>query len=161
MFIPGHVGITFFLAYMLSLSPISAAIGVLIPDLIDKPLKILDLVPFQRYIGHTLLGVFLSFVITYLITRNKIVSLSMGFGYFTHLLEDLPYFIPWFYPFIDYSFPVLPFSFQYTIFTFIFDVIGILLLVYIFNTDKKLITNYNSYLKEKISLLNKNLKNFK
>lgn len=134
MFIPGHVGITLFLAYILALSPIYAAIGVLIPDLLDKPLRILGLAPHSRYIGHTLLGVALSFALAYLITKNRLISFSLSFGYFLHLLEDLPFFIPWFYPFVDYTFPTGAFKFQYTLFAFIFDAIGVALVLYLYRT---------------------------
>ncbi len=152
MFIPGHVGITFFLAYMFSLSPIYAAIGVLLPDLIDKPLNIFGLAPAARYIGHTLLALVLSFVFSYILTRNTKITLAIVFGYFLHLLEDLPFFVPWFYPFIDYAFPIGPFSFRYSVFTAIFDVIGTLLLVYILAKDKKLLV---SYLDSSVNLLKK------
>ena len=146
MFIPGHFGISFFIAYMILLLPLYTAIGSLIPDLIDKPLNILGILPSSRHIGHTLLGVFTCFLFVYLITRNKKISFSISFGYLLHLFEDLPFFVPWFYPFVKYDFPTGPFSFHYTLFAFVFDVIGIMLLVYVLKKDRKLLGHYKNSL---------------
>lgn len=136
MFPLGHIGITVFLASLLSLSPLYAISVVLIPDIIDKPLNILGLAPFSRYIGHTLFLGFLLSSIVFLFTRKKIISLSILFGYYIHLLEDTG-FIPWFFPFIRYDFPVEPFRIKYTLLQFTLDVVGFILLWFTFKTNSK------------------------
>jgi len=136
MFVLGHIGITAFLASLLMLSPLIAAIASQLPDLIDKPPYILGISPSGRYIGHTLLAIFLVGFITYLITRKKIIALSISFGMFLHLIEDLPYFIPWLYPFVNYDFPKGPFEFHYTLQLFALDMLGLMLLIILYKKNE-------------------------
>ena len=73
------------------------------PDIIDKAILFLGLGS-GRYYFHSLLFVFLSFFILFLITKgNKEVSFPFLIGMLFHLLLDLPS-IPLFYPFIEYEF---------------------------------------------------------
>ncbi len=136
MFILGHIGITAFLASLLFFYPFLAAISSQIPDLIDKPLYLLGIFPSGRYIGHTILAVLVIGLLAYALTKRKLVALSISFGMLMHLFEDLPYFIPWFYPFINYNFPTDPFEFHYTFKLFILDVTGLILLIILYNKNK-------------------------
>ncbi|MBU5688498.1 MAG: metal-dependent hydrolase [Candidatus Aenigmarchaeota archaeon] len=158
MFVLAHLGITAFLASFLSLSPLTALIASQLPDLIDKPPYILGIFPSGRYIGHTLLFVLLFGLSTYIITRKKIIALSVSFGMLMHLIEDLPYFIPWFYPFINYDFPKGPFKFTYTLELFILDLIGLSLLFFLYKTNKnfrKEISSFFYKIKQILNSLNK------
>lgn len=120
-----------FLANFLSLSIVLASFGALLPDLIDKPLVLIGIAPLGRYIGHTLFTAVVSSIVTFLITKNKNYGLSIGFGCIFHLFEDLPGFIPWFYPFVDYDFPSVPLKIKYTFLMFSLDVIGLISIYYI------------------------------
>ena len=78
----------------------------LLPDLLDKPLWLLG-IGMGRFVGHTLLFVFLvAFVFS---LRKRIYGLFALVGGMLHLLSDLGYLIPWFYPFVKYDFPHLEF----------------------------------------------------
>ena len=75
----------------------------MLPDIVDKTLLFLGLGS-GRYFFHSLLFVFLSFFVLFLITRgNKEVSFPFLIGMLFHLMLDLPE-IPLFYPFIEYEF---------------------------------------------------------
>jgi len=134
MILFGHLGITTFLGSLLSLSLIFVFLGAALPDLIDKPLFILSLGPSTRFIGHTLfLGVLISLIV-YIVSRKKVYSISLLFGYFVHLLEDVPYFMPWFYPFIGYDFPRYSGS-GFTPFNIFMEFVGFVLLIYVIRTN--------------------------
>ena len=80
-------------------------IGSMIPDIIDKAILFSGLGS-GRYFFHSLLFVFLSFFILFLITKgNKEISFPFLIGMLFHLLLDWPG-IPLFYPFIEYEFVV-------------------------------------------------------
>lgn len=73
------------------------------PDIIDKAILFSGLGS-GRYFFHSLLFVFLCFLILFIVTKgNKEVSLPFLIGMLFHLLLDLPG-IPLFYPFIEYEF---------------------------------------------------------
>jgi len=77
----------------------------MLPDIIDKVILFLGLGS-GRYFFHSLLFIFLSFFILFLITKgNKEISFPFLIGMIFHLLLDLPG-IPIFYPFIEYDFVV-------------------------------------------------------
>ncbi|MFW9902060.1 MAG: metal-dependent hydrolase, partial [Candidatus Thorarchaeota archaeon] len=81
----------------------SLIIGALLPDIIDKPLFLLNLAD-GRLLSHNLLFVIVSFLIVHLFTKgNKYVSLPFLIGISSHIILDLP-FVPLFYPFISYNF---------------------------------------------------------
>ena len=77
----------------------------LLPDLIDKPLWGLGVISDGRYIGHTLLMVFLVAVV-FGMAKRKYGLLALCGG-MSHLLFDTGghSFNPWFYPFKRYDFP--------------------------------------------------------
>lgn len=128
----GHLGITLFLGALFSLSLIFVGIGALLPDLIDKPLQLLGLAPNGRYTGHTLfLGAMIS-ILAYAFKRKKLISLSLFFGYAVHLIEDSQYFVPWFFPFLNYDFIPHPFTVKLTPFNIGTEIFGIVLLSYVF-----------------------------
>lgn len=78
------------------------AFSSLLPDLIDKPLYLLGIGD-GRYVGHTLLFVFL--VAAAFSLRNKLYGLSVIFGAISHLLLDWGNVL-WLYPFVNYDFTV-------------------------------------------------------
>ena len=74
-------------------------LGSILPDLIDKPISIITQAVSGRGIAHTLIFlIFLCFFI-FILTKNKWISLSLGFGMIFHLLLDIPE-VPWFWPII-------------------------------------------------------------
>ena len=77
----------------------------LLPDLIDKPLWVLGVISDGRYIGHTLLVVFLVAVVFGMAKRTY--GLLALCGGMPHLLFDTGGHSdnPWFYPFKRYDFP--------------------------------------------------------
>jgi hypothetical protein len=153
----GHIGLALFFGTLISLSIIPLIIGAILPDFIDKPFQLLGIFPSGRFIGHTL---FMGIVVTglsFLIFRKKYISISLLFGFLFHLLEDTLYFIPWFYPFINYDFAKYPFGPVFTPLNILFEFIGGLSLVYVYHSNSqfrnliidnfKLITNKKKMLK--------------
>ena len=69
----------------------------------DKPLQLLGIGD-GRYVGHTLLFVFLVAVAVSL--KNKLYGLTVLFGAMLHLLMDSGGSVPWLYPFVNYTFVV-------------------------------------------------------
>ena len=65
------------------------AIGALLPDLIDKPLALLDLGAGRLY-GHTLALALALFVLAFISFRHnrKALLLSLAIGCFFHLIQD-------------------------------------------------------------------------
>jgi len=104
----GHLGITLGAGYVLNrVQPLKLNLGVvafsaLLPDLVDKPLYVLGIGD-GRYVGHTLLFVFL--VAGAVSLKNKLYGLSVLFGAILHLLLDSGD-VPWLYPFVNYDFIV-------------------------------------------------------
>lgn len=104
----GHVGITVGAAYVINRVPHLrlnlwvVAVSSLLPDLVDKPLYLLGIGD-GRYVGHTLLFVFLAAAAVSL--KNRIYGLSVLFGAVLHLLLDWSG-VPWLYPFVSYDFAV-------------------------------------------------------
>jgi len=70
--------------------------------LVDKPLYLLGIGD-GRYVGHTLLFVFL--VVAAVSLKNRIYGLSVLFGAVLHLLLDWGG-VPWLYPFVNYDLTV-------------------------------------------------------
>lgn len=105
----GHLGITLGAAYLANrVTPPKLNLGIvafsaLLPDLVDKPLALAGIGD-GRYIGHTLLFIFLAAALLSL--RNKFYGLSLLFGGICHLIGDSGNFVPWFYPFVNYDFTV-------------------------------------------------------
>ena len=79
------------------------AFSFFLPDLIDKPLWVLEVISDSRYIGHTLL---LAFLVAFAFAiKKRVYGLFAICGMISHLLLDTGGFIPWFYPFKGYDFP--------------------------------------------------------
>ena len=128
MILFGHIGITVFLGNLFSLTLIPVFLGSILPDIIDKPFQIMGM-GYGRFIGHTLfMGLVIAGII-HLLTRKKLLSLSLLFGYWVHLLEDGSAFVPWFYPFVNYDFPIYSFGPRFTVFSVTSEIVGVILLV--------------------------------
>jgi hypothetical protein len=150
----GHIGITLFFGTLLSLSIFSLIIGSILPDLIDKPFQLLGISTSGRFIGHTLFMGLLISGISFLIFRKKSVSISLLFGHWFHLLQDAQYFVPWFYPFINYDFPAYPFGPKLTLINIIFELLGVVSLVYVVRTN----SNFRNLIFDKFKVLIDNKK---
>jgi len=128
MYFFGHVGVILFLSFMLFLPMIFALIGAVLPDVIDKSLYFLGFAPSGRYIAHTLFFVVVAGLAVYFITRKKSVALALSFGLLLHLFGDATYFVPWFYPFIDYNFKAYPIELKLDPFLIFSEIVGLALL---------------------------------
>ena len=74
-------------------------LGSILPDLIDKPISIITKLITGRRIAHTPLFLIFLTIFIFILSRNKWISLSLGFGMIFHLLLDIPE-VPWFWPII-------------------------------------------------------------
>lgn len=134
--------------------------------MIDKILLFLGLGS-GRSISHSLLFIGLSFLVIYIVSRgNKAISISFLIGIISHLLLDLPE-VPFFYPFIQYDYEILedPFWFWLINFfsnpiVFTTEIIGIIILAFIFFNNKlynlKKMANFILKNSNKKDILNKN-----
>lgn len=91
MFVFGHLGFGHQLAapWRRALPAWPLAIGMLLPDLIDKPLyyaRMSDYISATRSVGHTGLLCLLVFGLGYLLRRRALTALGLGMA--THLLLD-------------------------------------------------------------------------
>lgn len=98
----GHIGISLAAAYLLRLNMAVTVFCGILPDLLDKPLTALLGLTQGRYVGHTLLFIFL-IVVAFFIWKRK-YGVAALVGGISHLLLDLGGFVPWFYPFVSYQF---------------------------------------------------------
>ncbi len=151
-----HMAIPLILCELLkkrfSLNRISLIIGSMLPDLIDKPLLILE-IGSGRSFSHTLLFTFICFLIVFLASKeNKPISFCLLLGLITHLLLDLPT-VPLFYPFVLYDYDQLeqPVKVWFEVlFTnplvYFTEIIGAIIFVFILVTNKlysfQLMLNY-------------------
>jgi hypothetical protein len=101
MFLAGHMGIAVFLGRFFRLSPALAALGALIPDLIDKPLPYIFGIGYTKFVGHTLLLCALLYILPALANRRA-AGASLAFGAMSHLVFDFGGVL-WFYPFVEYG----------------------------------------------------------
>ncbi len=121
----------------LKINRVSLIIGALLPDIIDKPLFLLDLGGGRLY-SHNLLFVIISFLIVHFSSnRNKSISFPFLFGLISHIILDLPY-VPLFYPFLSYDFYYIEEPFLYWLMklwtdplVIITEISGILFLLFI------------------------------
>lgn len=96
-----------------------------------------------RSFSHSLLFLFVSFLIVHFVTkRNKSISLALFTGITAHMILDLPD-VPFFYPFISYEFPIVEEPILYWFiklftdpFTLITEITGILFIGYIVINNK-------------------------
>ena len=91
MFVFGHIGIGRKLAspWSRDLPRVPLAVGMLLPDLIDKPLyyvRLWDYVSCTRTFGHTGLLLLLLLLCGYLVRSRALLALGLGDA--THLLLD-------------------------------------------------------------------------
>ena len=128
MYFFGHVGVILFLSFMLFLPVTFAFIGAILPDVIDKSLYLLGFAPSGRYIAHTLFFVVIAGLVTYFIIRKKSVALALSLGLLLHLFGDATYFVPWFYPFINYNFKAYPIELKWDPFLVSSEIVGLVLL---------------------------------
>ena len=146
MILFGHIGISVFLGSFLSLSLLPVIAGALIPDLIDKTLLLFGLIDTGRFIGHTLfLGVLIA-LISYVIFRKKLVSVSLLFGYMFHLMEDATQFVPWFYPFMSYNFSAYTFGPVFTPFNIASEIVGVAMFIYVIRMNSHFRDELNKFL---------------
>jgi membrane-bound metal-dependent hydrolase YbcI (DUF457 family) len=142
----GHIGISIFLGSLISLSLFAVLIGALLPDVIDKALYLLGFIDTGRYIGHTLfLGILISLIV-HIILRKKLLSLSLLFGYWLHLLEDATKFVPWFYPFVSYDFSAYTIGPVFTSFNIASEIVGIFMFIYVVRTNSHFRGYLNKFL---------------
>ena len=100
----GHLGVSALQHRYLKADLVTVMIAGIAPDILDKTLcHLLHWLPSGRMFGHTLLGLTISSLIIGLIW-GKHIGWSWAIGYFGHLLGDIGYTVPWFYPFIHYDF---------------------------------------------------------
>ena len=96
-----HIGVALVLAIVFRLNPLLTIFCAILPDLVDKPLAAFGIGGI-RYIGHTLL--FTAVVSTGLFLWKRKYGAAALVGFVSHLILDLNFMIPWFYPFQDYNF---------------------------------------------------------
>jgi len=136
----GHLGVTLFLAALLSLNFLFVLIGVLAPDIVDKFFyMIVQIFPCGRFIGHTIWFGPAIALLTYIVTRKKMAACSVLFGAYVHMLGDIGYLLPLFMPFVTYQFNCTsPLSGPFDPFYFYVEVIGLVLLAITITFNKKL-----------------------
>ena len=155
MFLLGHTGFAVLLLALFSLPFIWGILGSQMPDLIDKPLLLLDLGPTGRYLGHTLLSCLTLALIFHISAKNLKKTLAFIVGYISHFIGDLYDVVPIFYPFKHYEFIDTVFSFKYTTFFLVTDAIGLLIIIIVYWKNKR----FRDELKGFISSVKKTLSN--
>lgn len=138
MLLLGHIGITAFVSSMIYLPAIFAVAGALLPDMIDKGLFLLG-APCGRFIAHSIFFFPVAGIVTYLITRNKKFAVAVALGALLHLLQDMEHDVPFLYPFKDYEFfatCVSGFQFKFTPLIIFSEIIGGLLLIFVYGFNK-------------------------
>ncbi len=135
----GHIGIAFFLGTLFLLPALFAALGAILPDVVDKMFFWANLLPCGRSIGHNVFFAPAAAAITFAFTRKKSYALAILFGGYLHLLQDSMNFIPWFYPLIQYDFKCPPpFTFHVGIFEYVTEIIGAVLIIIAIVFKKKI-----------------------
>ncbi len=139
MLLLGHIGLTALASSMFYLPILGGALGVLLPDIIDKGIFTLGLAPCSRFIAHSIFFAPLVGIVTFAATRNKKFALAVALGAFLHLLEDMNGDVPFLYPIKDYSFFAAcgQIKILFTPYVIITETIGglILILMSVFNSQ--------------------------
>lgn len=137
MLLLGHMGITALAASMIYLPAFGAIIGVLLPDVVDKSLFLLG-APCGRFVAHSIFFFPVAGIFSYLITRNKKFAIAVALGSFLHILEDLNWHVPFLFPIKNYAFfaTCATFEFEITTFVILTEIVGGLLLVFIYGFNK-------------------------
>ncbi|GAB3024627.1 metal-dependent hydrolase [Natronobiforma cellulositropha] len=71
-----------------------AIVGAALPDLLDKPLAALGVVPVGRTVGHSLLFAIPLLAAVWLLARaseRETLALAFAVGYLSHLASDVPW----------------------------------------------------------------------
>ena len=109
MYLIGHIGATLGLTYFSFPEHVRekidyrlVLIGALTPDLIDKVFSAMFF-SYTRFLGHSLFCCLILTIIIYSLFDTK-KGLSFCIGDIFHLIEDAGWFVPWFYPLINYEF---------------------------------------------------------
>jgi len=123
-----HLGITAFMAILVGLPIFSSMLGAILPDIIDKVLFFLGIAPYGRFFAHSIFFGPLIAIIVFLLTRKKYLALSILFGCYLHLLVDITYFLPMFYPVVKYEFPSKSFEMDSWWFMILTESIGVAIL---------------------------------
>lgn len=101
----GHVGTAVLLTKVSRTVTTFGVLGVLTPDLIDKPPAwILKVTPSGRYIGHSL-GSCLLLTLALFKFFGRNAGLGFGLGYLAHLAGDIGGHVPWLMPLVAYEHP--------------------------------------------------------
>jgi hypothetical protein len=98
----GHLSVGFTLAFVLRLNLAVTVAAAVLPDLVDKPLTAVLHISEGRFIGHTLLFVFVVSLVFY--AWKRAYGLAAFLGGISHLLLDVGGPLPLFYPFASYEF---------------------------------------------------------
>jgi hypothetical protein len=120
----------------------------LLPDLIDKPLYILGLITDGRFIGHTLLLVFL--VALAFTLKKRVYGLFALCGGMLHLSLDITGFMPWFYPFKSYNFPSFDFHQTLTWFGVAATLVELAVVIIVVSVGTSVVLNFSSWVKGRI-----------
>ncbi len=104
MLLFGHIGPAAFLAQRLRLHVLATMFFAILPDLIDKPLYVIGVAPAARWIAHTILFLVVVSGSLHLLAKKQL-ALSAFFGIASHYVLDLRFFLPLFYPFVQYEWP--------------------------------------------------------
>ena len=142
----GHLGITLFVGALLFMPLFFVAIGVMLPDIVDKTFFILGFLPCGRSLAHNLFFGPIVAAATYAITRRKDLALAILFGSYMHLIEDSRGFVPWLYTVVGYEFECMPIALHIGIFEIVTESVGIVLLLAVIFYRNKII-----YLRERLN----------
>jgi len=123
-----HLGITALVAVIIGLPIFSSMIGALLPDIVDKGLFFLGVAPYGRFFAHSIFFGPLIALIIFMLTRKSYLALSILFGCYLHLLVDITYFVPLFYPLVGYNFPSNKFEMDLWWFIILTESMGIAIL---------------------------------
>ncbi|MDQ2050143.1 metal-dependent hydrolase [Natronolimnohabitans sp. A-GB9] len=75
---------------------LAAIVGAALPDLIDKPIWLADLVAVGRTIGHSLLFAIPVVIAVWLLTRARdrpVLGIAFAIGYLSHIATDVPWHV--------------------------------------------------------------------
>lgn len=100
----GHIGIAIIIATLFYMPVAALAIGSILPDVVDKGLAIIGLVPCGRSLAHNVFFALAAGAVAFGITRKKSIGIAIALGILLHLAQDAYYFVPYFYPLVQYDF---------------------------------------------------------
>jgi hypothetical protein len=123
-----HMGITLIFASLLGMPLFAALVGGLAPDVVDKIFFAIGLSPCGRFFAHSIFFGPIIAGIAFLLTKRRDVALAILFGSYIHLLLDARYFLPWFYPLVEYNFYCPPTTVSPDLVDLLFEGIGVLLI---------------------------------